>query len=95
MLACDDILGVDANSDAAAVRTAVANYIEMPPEVIASMKLGRWQAAVTENGIADWVNIMKRQDCCAAPMAAPSAIASWKALTAARPILCLLSRCAR
>lgn len=51
-----------ANSDAAAVRTAVANYIKMPPEVIASMKLGRWQAAVTESGIAGWVDIMKRQD---------------------------------
>ena len=51
-----------ANKDQAAVRAAVANYIKMPPEVIASMKLGRWQAAVTEAGIAGWVDIMKRQD---------------------------------
>jgi NitT/TauT family transport system substrate-binding protein len=51
-----------ANKDQAAVRAAVANYIKMPPEVIAAMKLGRWQAAVTEAGIAGWVDIMQRQD---------------------------------
>jgi NitT/TauT family transport system substrate-binding protein len=51
-----------ANKDPAAVRTSVANYIKMPPEVIASMKLGRWQADVTEAGMAGWVEIMKKQD---------------------------------
>lgn len=51
-----------ANKDAAAVRASVGNYIKMPPEVIANMKLGRWQAEVTEAGMAGWVDIMKRQD---------------------------------
>jgi NitT/TauT family transport system substrate-binding protein len=51
-----------ANKDASAVRASVANYIKMPPEVIANMKLGRWDANVTEAGMAGWVEIMKRQD---------------------------------
>jgi NitT/TauT family transport system substrate-binding protein len=51
-----------ANKDPAAVRASVGNYIKMPPEVIANMKLGRWDANVTEAGMAGWVEIMKRQD---------------------------------
>lgn len=51
-----------ANKDPAAVRASVGNHIKMPPEVIANMKLGRWDANVTEAGMAGWVEIMKRQD---------------------------------
>jgi len=51
-----------ANKDAAAVRASVANYIKMPPEVIANMKLGRWQAEVTEAGMTGWIDIMKKQE---------------------------------
>lgn len=51
-----------ANKDQAAVRASVANFIKMPPEVIAAMKLGRWQAEVTADGIGGWIEIMKKQD---------------------------------
>jgi NitT/TauT family transport system substrate-binding protein len=57
-----------ANKDADAVRASVANYIKMPPAVIASMKLGRWNAKVTEEGMAGWVDIMKRQDMLRTPI---------------------------
>jgi NitT/TauT family transport system substrate-binding protein len=64
-----------ANKDQAAVRASVANYIKMPPEVIAGMKLGRWQAAVTDTGIAGWIDIMKRQDMLRTSIDAKSVIA--------------------
>jgi len=64
-----------ANKDQAAVRASVANYIKMPPEVIAGMKLGRWQAAVTDTGIAGWIEIMKRQDMLRTSIDAKSVIA--------------------
>jgi NitT/TauT family transport system substrate-binding protein len=64
-----------ANKDQAAVRASVANYIKMPPEVIAGMKLGRWQAAVTDTGIAGWIDIMKRQDMLRTGIDAKSVIA--------------------
>lgn len=51
-----------ANKDEAAVRASVANFTKMPAEVIASMKLGRWQAEVTDAGMGGWIDIMKRQD---------------------------------
>jgi len=51
-----------ANKDEAAVRASTANFTKMPPEVIAAMKLGRWQAEVTEAGIGGWIDIMKKQD---------------------------------
>lgn len=51
-----------ANNDHAAVRAATANYIKMPPDVIANMKLGRWQAEVTDPGMRAWIDLMKRQD---------------------------------
>ena len=51
-----------ANKDDAAVRAATAKFIKMPPEVIANMKLGRWQAEVTDAGMGAWIDIMKRQD---------------------------------
>jgi NitT/TauT family transport system substrate-binding protein len=51
-----------ANKDPAAVREATAKYIKMPPEVIASMKLGRWRADLTDDGMKAWIDIMKRQD---------------------------------
>jgi NitT/TauT family transport system substrate-binding protein len=51
-----------ANKDHAAVRAATAKFIKMPPEVIANMKLGRWQAEVTDAGMQGWIDIMKRQD---------------------------------
>jgi NitT/TauT family transport system substrate-binding protein len=51
-----------ANKDHAAVRAAVGKFIKMPPEVIANMKLGRWQAEVTDAGMGAWIDIMKRQD---------------------------------
>lgn len=51
-----------ANKDHAAVRASVGNFIKMPPEVIANMKLGRWNAAVTEAGMGAWIDIMKKQD---------------------------------
>jgi NitT/TauT family transport system substrate-binding protein len=51
-----------ANKDPDAVRAAVGKFIKMPPEVIASMKLGRWQAEVTDVGMQSWIDIMKRQD---------------------------------
>ena len=51
-----------ANKDHAAVRASTANFIKMPPEVIANMKLGRWQAEVTEAGMGGWIDIMKKQD---------------------------------
>jgi NitT/TauT family transport system substrate-binding protein len=51
-----------ANKDHAAVRAATAKFIKMPPEVIASMKLGRWQAEITDAGMQGWIDIMKRQD---------------------------------
>jgi NitT/TauT family transport system substrate-binding protein len=51
-----------ANKDHAAVRAATAKYIKMPAEVIENMRLGRWQAEITEAGMAAWVDIMKRQD---------------------------------
>jgi NitT/TauT family transport system substrate-binding protein len=51
-----------ANKDHAVVRAAVGKFIKMPPEVIASMKLGRWQAEVTDAGMQGWIDIMKRQD---------------------------------
>jgi NitT/TauT family transport system substrate-binding protein len=51
-----------ANKDHAAVRASTANFIKMPPEVIANMKLGRWQAEVTDVGVGSWIDIMKRQD---------------------------------
>ena len=41
-----------ANKDHAAVRASIGNFIKMPPEVIANMKLGRWQAEVTDAGMA-------------------------------------------
>ena len=44
------------------MRASTANFIKMPPEVIASMKLGRWQAEVTDAGMGGWIDIMKRQD---------------------------------
>lgn len=44
------------------MRASVANYIKMPPEVIANMKLGRWQAEVTEAGMTGWIDIMKKQE---------------------------------
>jgi len=47
----------------------------MPPEVIAGMKLGRWQAAVTDTGIAGWIDIMKRQDMLRTSIDAKSVIA--------------------
>jgi NitT/TauT family transport system substrate-binding protein len=50
-----------ANKDHAAVRAAVGKFIKMPPEVIANMKLGRWQAEVTDAGMGGWIDIMKRQ----------------------------------
>jgi NitT/TauT family transport system substrate-binding protein len=53
---------VIANKDAAAVRAATAKFIKMPPEVIANMKLGRWQAEITDAGMQGWIDIMKRQD---------------------------------
>jgi NitT/TauT family transport system substrate-binding protein len=64
-----------ANKDAAAVRASVANHIKMPPEVIANMKLGRWQAEVTEAGMGGWVDIMKRQDMLRSPIDAKKIIA--------------------
>ena len=51
-----------ANKDHAAVRAATAKYIKMPAEVIENMRLGRWQAEITEAGMAAWIDIMKRQD---------------------------------
>lgn len=51
-----------ANKDHAAVRASTANFIKMPPDVIANMKLGRWQAEVTDEGMGAWIDIMKRQD---------------------------------
>lgn len=51
-----------ANKDHAAVRASTANFIKMPAEVIAGMKLGRWQAEVTEAGMGGWIDIMKKQD---------------------------------
>jgi NitT/TauT family transport system substrate-binding protein len=63
-----------ANKDTAAVRASDANYIKMPPEVIANMKLGRWDAKVTEEGMAGWVDIMKRQDMLRSPIDAKKII---------------------
>lgn len=51
-----------ANKDHDAVRAATAKFIKMPPEVIANMKLGRWQAEVTDAGMGAWIDIMKKQD---------------------------------
>lgn len=51
-----------ANKDHDAVRAAVGKFIKMPPAVIASMKLGRWQAQVTDAGMKAWIDIMQRQD---------------------------------
>ncbi|MGE3064880.1 MAG: ABC transporter substrate-binding protein [Hyphomicrobiaceae bacterium] len=51
-----------ANKDHAAVRAATAKFIKMPPEVIANMLLGRWNAEVTEAGMGAWIDIMKKQD---------------------------------
>jgi NitT/TauT family transport system substrate-binding protein len=51
-----------ANRHEAAVRASVTKFTKMPPEVVASMKLGRWQAEVTEAGIGSWIDIMRKQD---------------------------------
>ena len=51
-----------ANKDHAAVRASTGNFIKMPPEVIANMLLGRWNAEVTEAGMGGWIEIMKKQD---------------------------------
>jgi NitT/TauT family transport system substrate-binding protein len=51
-----------ANKDEGVVRASVAKFTKMPPEVIASMKFGRWQAGVTEAGIGSWIDIMRKQD---------------------------------
>jgi NitT/TauT family transport system substrate-binding protein len=64
-----------ANKDHAAVRASTANFIKMPPEVIASMKLGSWNAAVTETGMGAWIDIMKKQDMLRSPMDVKKVIA--------------------
>ncbi len=64
-----------ANKDHDAVRAAVGNHIKMPPEVIAAMKLGRWQAEVTDAGMGAWIDIMKRQDMLRAPLDVKKVIA--------------------
>jgi NitT/TauT family transport system substrate-binding protein len=64
-----------ANKDGAAVRASTANFIKMPPEVIANMKLGRWNAAVTETGMGAWIDIMKKQDMFRSPMDVKKVIA--------------------
>ncbi len=51
-----------ANKDHAAVRAATPKYIQLPPEVIANVKLGQWKGEVTPEGLASWFEIMKRQD---------------------------------
>ena len=43
------------------VRDAVGKYIPMPPPVLETMRLSRWNNQVTEAGLAGWVAIMKRQ----------------------------------
>jgi NitT/TauT family transport system substrate-binding protein len=64
-----------ANKDHDAVRKSVGNHIKMPPEVIANMTLGRWQAEVTDAGMAGWIDIMKRQDMLRAPLDVKKVIA--------------------
>ena len=64
-----------ANKDEAAVRASTANFTKMPAEVINSMKLGRWQAEVTEAGIGGWIDIMKRQDMLRSPLDVKKVIA--------------------
>jgi NitT/TauT family transport system substrate-binding protein len=64
-----------ANKDGAAVRASTANFIKMPPEVIANMKLGRWNATVTESGMGGWIDIMKKQDMFRSPMDVKKVIA--------------------
>jgi NitT/TauT family transport system substrate-binding protein len=64
-----------ANKDHDAVRAAVGNHIKMPPPVIAAMKLGRWQAEVTDAGMTAWIDIMKRQDMLRAPLDVKKVIA--------------------
>ena len=51
-----------ANKDHAAVKAATAKFIKMPPDVIENMRLGRWQAEITDAGMAGWIDIMKKQD---------------------------------
>ena len=75
-----------ANKDHAAVRASTAKFIKMPPEVIANMKLGRWQAEVTDAGMrrldrhheaaghaALAVSMSKRSSPASAPMSTPCA----------------------
>lgn len=50
-----------ANRRDSVVRDAIGKYIPMPPPVLAGMKLGQWNAEVTEAGLAGWVAIMKKQ----------------------------------
>jgi NitT/TauT family transport system substrate-binding protein len=50
-----------ANRKDKTVRDAVGKYIPMPPGILESMKLARWNAEVTEAGLASWVAIMKKQ----------------------------------
>jgi NitT/TauT family transport system substrate-binding protein len=64
-----------ANKDHAAVRAATAKFIKMPPAVIANMKLGRWQAEVTEAGMGGWIDIMKKQDMLRSPLDVKKVIA--------------------
>ena len=57
------------------MRASTGNFIKMPPEVIANMKLGRWQAEVTDTGMGAWIDIMKRQDMLRAPLDVKKVIA--------------------
>jgi NitT/TauT family transport system substrate-binding protein len=50
-----------ANKDEAAVRASVATHTKMSLEIMRTMKLGRWQAEVTEAGLGSWIDIMKKQ----------------------------------
>jgi NitT/TauT family transport system substrate-binding protein len=52
---------VVANRRDTVVRDAIGTYIPMPPPVLAGMKLGQWNAEVSEAGLAGWVAIMKKQ----------------------------------
>jgi NitT/TauT family transport system substrate-binding protein len=44
-----------------AVRAVVGKYIQLPPPVLAALKFGQWQAAVTEAGLNEWISAMKAQ----------------------------------
>jgi hypothetical protein len=44
-----------------AVRAVVGKFIQLPPPVLAALKFGKWNAAVPEAGLREWIATMDAQ----------------------------------